>query len=303
MPAGTNLQRLWASPVGSLIQGGVIDSGLGLAQVLAHMEGAAVRAGGRPDWDVSGRADQLVNDSENNLNQALRATGTNPLQYKAGRKAGEIGAGILMAALAPEAEIGALAKVGATRLAKRYAGEGFEQVANYAARKLAPEAAIDAAHDTLFKAVEQKDQGNYWSAKAGDAATGAVWGASKPILKAKGRQLLGDARSLAKETYDNVMDGTSAPDAVSGSAPAAGSPVVPAIAPLADAPVDGARGGGDSGTTNPSGMTSALPRSGDVALAALQQAYGPLDQGAPNMPPGLFGGWHYTNYPDYWDMA
>jgi len=300
MPAGTDLQRLWASPVGSLIQGGVIDSGLGLAQVLAHMEGVAARAGGRPDWDMSGRADHLVNETENNLNQALRATGTNRLQFEAGRKAGEVGAGILMAALAPEAEIGALAKAGATRLAKRYAGEGFEQIANYAARKLAPEAAIGATHDTLFKTVKQKDQENYWGAKAGDAAAGAVWGATKPILKAKGQQLLGDARSLAKETYDNVMDGAGAPEAISGSAPVAGSPIVPAIAPLADAPADGVRGGGGGSTIKPSSMTSALPRSGDVALTALQQVYGPLDQSAPNMPPGLFGGWHHSNYPDYW---
>lgn len=37
-------------------------------------------------------------------------------------------------------------------------------------------------------------------------------------------------------------------------------------------------------------------------LATLEQAYGSLT-GTDVMPPGPFGGRHYSNYPDHWDMT
>jgi hypothetical protein len=253
---------------------------------------------------MSRRADLLVNDTENNLNRALRATGTNPSQYQAGRTAGEIGAGILMAAVASEAEISALARTGAARLAKRYAGEGFEQIANYAARKLTPGAAIGAAHDVLFDPVKEKDQGRYWGEKATQAAQGAVQGAAEPILKAKGRQLLGNARGLAKETYDNFMDDAGAPVASGVPERIVESPKLPTVTSPADTTDDRAQNRGAKRWRRSSlkSDTGASPSRGCCSGQSPARVRA-IGSGESTMPPGLFGGWHYSNYPDYWDMA
>jgi hypothetical protein len=336
----TPLQQVWATPyAGALVQGGIIDPVLGAAQLGGHLIGAEARALGRPELDPSQTVDRWVDHTEGKLDQALRATGTSPTTYEIGRTAGAIGSALLTGPLGVEAEAGLIAKGLMRPAARAIVGnaenKALRNAAVYGAERAVPGAAQGAVRSVLLDSIDTRAQNGYWASKARAAASGVLQGATADpiigawakkavsgiakaspqiggILQSTGLGQTGHATPRPPQTPDYPFDSGNAPtripsigNDVPGRLDADGQATLPNGPPMG-ASVPG-RPGSDG--TQAQDLMSSNIRPGDRALAALAdlaQALGsppPREPHAPQMPPGLFGGYHYELFPDYWGVG
>ncbi len=326
----TLLQQVWATPyAGALVQGGIIDPTLGVTQLGGHLAGIAARATGYPELDPTHLVDSWVNNTNQNLDNALQATGTNPTAYEIGRYAGNAAAALATGPLGPELEAGLLAK-GLARPIARVVTDNLEnralrKAAVYGAEKAVPGAAEGAVRSAILGPADTRQGGSYWASKASEVGIGAALGATAdPLVEAWAKKAAAGIEKAAPWAGDMLhsLGAGERPGSASKSGPApyfpfdhapgnAAPPIgerVPGRAGVDGSTAEGApmgdsvpgRAGVDSPEPAPTPMSDNTGTRGQTALAALEQAYGPLTAKS-SMPPGLFGGWHYSNYPDYWN--
>jgi hypothetical protein len=202
----------------------------------------------------------------------------------------------------------------------------LRKAAVYGAEKALPSGAQGGVRSTILDPADTRRGEDYWASKASEAGIGAALGATTdPFVEVWAKKAAAGIEKAAPWAGDALHGLDAGEGAVSasqsGRAPdfpfdrsSSGAPPigesVPGRAGIDGLSADGAplgnsvpgRAGVDSSEPAPSPMSDNTGAPGQAALAALEQACGPLN-GANVMPLGLFGGWHYTNYPDYWNMA
>jgi len=309
-PGGTWLQQAWASPYfGAPLQGGFVDPALGLTQLGGHLEGLVARNIGLPQLDLSGASDRLINNTESNLSEALRVTGTDPNNYKYGRLAGAIGTAFIPGPA--EIRAAALAEKGVLAAANGVSNLATREALNYGAEKIAPGVARGAVRNAYSHPVEQKDQDRFLPAKAEQIGAGALYGGIGSYGKAKAGELYDKVRDLAKDNYNDWMDGDSGPGG-SGPPNTPGSPSSPAqpsndAVPVAIQPSDSDTANGD----NPGAKAQAALdqwQQSPVNLNMLDYPSQRSDVSAAdpydfNPAPALLGGTYFSLYPGQWPPA